>query len=267
MRRRNFIKTSFAAGLSVGLSGFSLPGSGNKTHILTLSFDDGFKKSFYRIAEMHEEYGLKACLNVIASGHLKSFKPKDKWIIPETLGSFDDWNKLQARGHEIMPHTWEHLDLTKIPIEKAKKNIDKCLGYFEENLDGFGTSTSVYNFAYNASTPELENYLLRRVRAVRTGGWLVLNGTNINNLPVSDGPLKLGCWGYGPGLCDSYVEKQVNDFIAGPGGWLILNLHGLDNEGWGPVSTTYLNSLLKRSVTTGRFSIMPYGEVLKKYKV
>ncbi len=30
------------------------------SHMLTLSFDDGFKKSFYRIAEIYEQYGLQA---------------------------------------------------------------------------------------------------------------------------------------------------------------------------------------------------------------
>lgn len=35
-----------------------------QTHILSLSFDDGFKKSFYQIAKIHENYGLKACLSL-----------------------------------------------------------------------------------------------------------------------------------------------------------------------------------------------------------
>ena len=44
------------------------------------------------------------------------------------------------------------------------------------------------------------------------------------------------------------VESEINKFLEEPGGWLILNLHGLDNEGWGPVSTNYLDGLLKRLV-------------------
>ncbi len=266
MKRITFIKTSALAGLGLGFSGFKFHHLHGKTHILTLSFDDGFKKSFYRIADIHESYGLKACLNVIASGHLNSFKPKDKWIPPESLGNFDDWNILQDRGHEIMPHTWEHLNLTEIPIVKAKENIDKCLNYFEEHLEGFKSSESVYNFAYNASTPELEDYLFQRVRAIRTGGWLVLNGSKSNLLPVSPKPARLGCWGYGPDFCDDFVEEQVNDFLASSGGWLILNLHGLENEGWGPIRTSYLDNLLMRVTKIDYLAVMSYGEVLGQTK-
>ncbi len=95
------------------------------SHMLTLSFDDGFKKSFYRIAEIYEQYGLHACLNVIASGHLPSFQAPDDYITSEILGDFEDWNKLQSRGHEIMPHTWKHANLTRLPFEEATALIDK----------------------------------------------------------------------------------------------------------------------------------------------
>ena len=39
-----------------------------KKHIVTLSFDDGFKRSFVRTAEIYEKYKLSACLNVVAAG-------------------------------------------------------------------------------------------------------------------------------------------------------------------------------------------------------
>ena len=170
------------------MGSMGLPVDSGKTHVISLSFDDGFKKSFYRIAEIHENYGLKACLNVIATGHMKSFNTEPKWIPQGILGDFNDWNKLKARGHEIMPHTWEHLNLTEIPIEKAQENIEKCLNYFEENLDGYTSKEAVYNFAYNASTTELEDFVMTKVPATRTGGWLVLKDSKVNKFPVNELP-------------------------------------------------------------------------------
>ena len=262
MNRRDFLQTSLLMSGGLALGSFNL--SPVKTHILSLSFDDGFKKSFYRIAEIHENYGLKACLNVIASGHFKNFNTEPQWIPREILGNFDDWNALKARGHEVMPHTWEHLNLAEIPEKKAKKNIDKCLAYFEKYLEGYRSEEAVYNFAYNASTPVLENFLLERVRAIRTGGWLVLKDTMLNTMPTEKYHGRLGCWGYGPDFCDDYVEEEVNRFLKSEGGWLILNLHGLDKEGWGPVSTSYLDGLLKRLVEKEKLAVLPTGEVLKK---
>lgn len=260
MKRRTFVNKTALAGLGLTLGSFTQSG---KTHLLTLSFDDGFKKSFYRIAEIHEEYGLKACMNVIASGHLPSFKGVGPWILPELLGNFDDWNNLKSRGHEIMPHTWEHLKLPDLPLEQAKMNITKCLDYFKQNLEGYVDSEAVYNFAFNASTAELEEFALQRVRAVRTGGWLVLKDTRVNRIPVSSEAVRLGCWGQGPDLCDDYVEQEVNQFLNGEGGWLILNLHGLDAEGWGPVSTRYLDGLLKRLIKIDHLDVLPAGTAFK----
>jgi peptidoglycan/xylan/chitin deacetylase (PgdA/CDA1 family) len=255
MKRRHFVKTSILGSLAIGLGNFPLK---EKKHILTLSFDDGFKDSFFRTADIYEAHGLKACLNVIASGHLPSFQSPDKYITAKR-GDFNDWNALKKRGHEIMPHTWDHTNLTQIPFDKAREDIDKCLSYFEQNLDGFKTSDAVYNFAFNASTPELEQYALTKVRAVRTQG-----DSALNPVPSSSRPVRLGCWSYGPDNADTWVEKQVNEFLAAPGGWLILNLHGLDTEGWGPVTSKYLNALLKRLVKLEYLDILPAGEVLKR---
>jgi len=261
MQRRTFIKNSILGSVAVGFNPYLPKG---KTHIITLSFDDGFKKSFYRLAEIHEAYGLKACLNVIATGHLPSFNTEPKWIPQQLLGNFNDWNKIKSRGHEVMPHTWDHLNLTEIPVEQAKQKIDQCLDYFEKNLQGYVASEAVYNFAYNASTPELDKYTLQRTGAVRTGGWLILKDTMVNLLPVQPTPLALGCWGHGPDFCDNYTEETINTFLAGKGGWLILNLHGLDEEGWGPVSTQYLDGLLKRLVKINYLDVLPAGTVLKE---
>lgn len=259
MNRRKFLRTITLGSLALGGAGWlKTP----KTHVLTLSFDDGFKESFYRIAEIHEEYGLRACLNVIATGHRKDFDTEPQWIPQEILGDFDDWNLLKSWGHEVMPHTWKHLNLTEIPEKQAKKNIEKCLRYFEKHLDGYQSSEAVYNFAYNASTRELEAFALQHVHAVRTGGWLVLRDTKLNLIPTTLQPVALGCWGHGPDFCDDYVEMEVNEFLAGPGGWLILNLHGVDDEGWGPVRSTYLDGLLKRLVRIDYLDVLPTGAVL-----
>lgn len=262
LNRRQFIKTSTAAGAAMIYG--QLPPKYAKTHVLTLSFDDGFKKSFHRIAEIHEAHGLRACFNVIATGHLEEYPIQDDWIKKDILGDFDDWNTLKSQGHEVMPHTWRHLNLTKIPLEQAKENINKCLDYFAEHLENYQSSEAVYNFAYNASTPELDNYVLQRVPAVRTGGWLVLTDKMANPLPVAS-PISLGCWGHGPDYCDQYVEQEVNKFLESSGGWLILNLHGLDGEGWGPVSTNYLDTLLKRLTKIDYLEVLPTGQVLKKF--
>jgi hypothetical protein len=256
MNRRTFIKSTAMSSIAFGVSSYS---ENPKTHILTLSFDDGFKNSFYKVADIYESHGLSACFNVIASGHLPSFKAVGQYILPEQMGSFDDWNILKSRGHEVMPHSWQHLNLTEQPLDEAKDLIDRCLEYFEKNLDGYQSSEAVFNFPFNASTPELEQFAMSKVLAIRSFG-----DSAVGNLPKTRKSYRKSCWSKGPENIDIWVEEQVNTFLDSPGGWIILNTHGLDDEGWGPMSTTFLEGLIARLVKVDKLEIMPTGAVLKR---
>jgi len=261
MDRRSFLRHSAALFSSPAWAMGLIPG---KSHILSLSFDDGFKKSFHRIARIHEEYGLKACLNVIAQGHVPGAVNVPS-ITAFQLGDFDDWNLLRERGHEVMPHSWNHRNLTEMPLGEAKEDIDRCLAYFQENLKGYQDASAVFSFPFNASTREIEDYTLGKIRALRTGGWLVLNGTRENKMPNREGPLRLGCWSHGPERSDERFDEYIQGFLASQGGWHILNMHGLDEEGWGPVSGNYLDGLLKRLVKIPHLEVLPVGLALERF--
>ncbi len=256
MERRVFLKSSVLGMTAAGL-GLDLLGTSKKTHILTLSFDDGFKKSLYKIADIYENYDLSACFNVIASGHLPDFQKVDDWILPELLGNFNDWNALKSRGHEVMPHSWRHLNLARQPIEEAKKLIDKCLDYFTAHLEGYDNSKAVFNFPFNSSTPELEAYTLSKVQAIRSRAL---------DDKASDNIFRKGCKTMGPKNIDGWVKKEVNKFLKSPGGWLILNVHGVDGEGWGPMSSTYLDKLLSKLTKVDSLEVLPTAFVLNRIK-
>jgi len=153
--RRRIIKNLGlgTAGLVIGQSSFAWS---EKRHIITLSFDDGFEKSSIKTAEIFEKYGLSACINVIATAHLNNFSLPNEYHAWK-VGDFQLWNELKSRGHEIMPHSYNHQNLTEMSFEEAKGSILKCLDIFNTELIGFNAKESVYNFAYNASSWKLKN--------------------------------------------------------------------------------------------------------------
>jgi len=226
-----------------------------KKHIVTLSFDDGFEKSSIRTAQIYEKYDLSACINVIATGHLDSFEPPGKWIAASKKGDFSLWNDLQDRGHEIMPHSYKHANLTRMDFQQAKQLILRCLDYFEKNLKNFDRTSAVFNFPYNQTTPALEDWIITQTRAFRTHGGF------INPLPHK-GQVKLLTGGFGPGNCEHDLDSKINDLLRTPQGWLIYNLHGLDGQGWGPISSAYLENLLDKLVATDTVTVMPAARAL-----
>ena len=161
--RRRFFKEAGAAGGAWATSALwaaEKAAAPRKAHLVTLSFDDGFKKSFLRTAEIYEKHRLSACLNVVAAG-----LPEDAYIKSAPLGDFTLWNELKRRGHEIMPHGYRHENLQKLPLAEGQELIRRCLGVFAEKLEGFDPKQAVFNLPYNASTPELERWLPTQVRA------------------------------------------------------------------------------------------------------
>lgn len=228
--------------------------TGKKRHLITLSFDDGFKKSSIQTAEIYEKYNLSACINVIATAHLKSFKLPNIYH-DHPVGDFVLWNELQDRGHEIMPHSYKHANKANLPFHEAQDLILRCLDYFHEELDGFDAKKAVFNFPHNASTPELEEWLATRVMAFRTGGG------GINPLPHK-GQVKLTCSGYGPGNSEQHLDSEIEKLLARNSGWLVYNTHGLDDEGWGPIGASYLDRLLERLVAIDSVKVIPAGKAL-----
>ncbi len=225
-----------------------------KKHFITLSFDDGFKKSSIRTAEIYEKYKLSACINVIATAHLPDFVlPNEYHRWP--VGDFGLWNELKQRGHEVMMHGYKHAHKNEIPFEEAKDLILKCIDYFSKNLDGFNPKQSVFNFPFNASTPQLEEWLPSQVKAFRTGG------PPINELPHK-GQVKLTCSAYGPDNCENHLNGEIDKLLEKSSGWLIYNVHGLDDEGWGPISSDYLDKLLARLTAIKTVQIIPAGKAL-----
>ena len=255
--RREFIRTAGLGIASLATTGVLVSceeENKDATHIISLSFDDGFRKSSILTAEIYEKYNLSACLNVIASAHKKGFELPNEYHAGE-VGDFDLWNELQSRGHEIMPHTFRHANLTQTPMEEAEQLILQCLDVFSKELNGFRSEKSIYNFAFNASNAELEAYLKPMVSAVRTGG------PAVNLLPNKD-QFRLTCTTSGPENIDRNLEQTISNFLKLPSGWLIYNTHGLDDEGWGPVSSSYLDELLSRLSEMDHVAVLPVGKAL-----
>ncbi|MEX2309223.1 MAG: polysaccharide deacetylase family protein [Pirellulales bacterium] len=182
----------------------------NKTHFFTLSFDDGFKKSSIRTAEIYEKYNLSACINVIATAHLPGFVlPNEYHRWP--VGDFGLWNELRSRGHEIMPHGYKHANKRELPLAESQDLIRRCLDVFSKELRGLDPKKAVFNFPFNASTPELERWLPSEVLAFRTGG------PAVNRLPHR-GQSKLNCTNYGPDNTDAHLIGEIDKWRAQPSG-------------------------------------------------
>jgi hypothetical protein len=190
-------RRTFLGGATLGAAGLlaarapGVPAESETKHVVTLSFDDGFRESSLKTAEIYERLGLAACINVVATAHLPTFEMPNEYH-EHPVGDFAFWNELQARGHEIMPHGLKHANKAEMPLAQARDLILQCLDVFDRELEGFDRTRAVFNFPFNASTPAVEEWLSTQVMAFRTGG------PPINPLP-HPGQVRLTCTSHGPG--------------------------------------------------------------------
>jgi peptidoglycan/xylan/chitin deacetylase (PgdA/CDA1 family) len=213
-------------------------------YYVTLSWDDGFTRSVAKIAEIYERYDLRAEFNVVVTFHQAD---------PQTFGDFGLWNELQARGHIIQPHGYDHSNLAEMPLAQAQENILRCLDIFRESLDGFDAPRTVFNYPYNVSTPELDSWLPQVVRAFRISGEMTMplptrHTTRLISPASEDAEEKL--------------DRCLETLFAQPDGWLLYTAHGLDGEGWGSLRSTYLEGLLERLLQRDDVRILPTQAVL-----
>jgi peptidoglycan/xylan/chitin deacetylase (PgdA/CDA1 family) len=231
-----------------------------KPRLLTLSFDDGFLRSFTHVAAIYEKRGLSACLNVNALGHrpeLFAGYPDDLQVgCPK--GDFALWNELVARGHEVMPHGLAHEDHARLPLAEAQSRVQRCLEIFASELKGFDARRAVFNLSYNSATAELEAWLPSVVRAFRGRAQ---GGMIFNPLP-HPGLTRISTAGFGPAGTEEHFERTLDELLARDSGWLLYNLHGLDGEGWGPVRSGWLERQLDRLMAIDSLAMLPAARAL-----
>ena len=126
--------------------------------------------------------------------------------------------------------TVTHENLKEVPFEGEGAG-SPLPRHLQRKARGLRPQAAIFNFPFNASTPELERWLPGQVRAFRTGGKAQ------NPLPHK-GQAKLTCASFGPGNCEAAVDREVEALLAAESGWMIFNTHGPDEEGWGPIRAT-----------------------------
>ncbi|HJQ80807.1 MAG TPA: hypothetical protein VJ828_12665 [Lacipirellulaceae bacterium] len=91
------------------------------------------------------------------------------------------------------------------------------------------------------------------------------DGIQVDNRSSRRNSLKFvgaGAVSFGPENIDAHLVAEIDKLLARPSGWLIYNTHGLDEEGWGPLSSSVLDRLLARLVAMPHVSILPAGRAL-----
>ena len=212
---------------------------------ITFSFDDGYLNSCKKACEILHPY--KATF-YLTSGWIR---PNQCEIIDELNknidhGSIEDWTNIYKEGHDIGAHTHTHILMTDPTIHtECSKSLEFIKQIQAEPPYSFATT-----FFGNVS-----HAIINMFDSIRVG---YKQNNFYNSLEKIDLKLMRSFCPLAEKRTMDSVRKIIQDMPDGH--WIILTLHGLDGEGFSPVSLIELKNIKEYALSCG-FLIKTVKEV------
>lgn len=221
---------------------------------VSVCFDDGFRATADKVRAVFEARGLRASFCVLARPDLA----EDPFIQAAPIADWAYWREAAAAGHEVAPHGWAHERLSDLDAEAACASLDRTLDAFAAELPDFEVRDQLFHLAYLAAPAPVVRHAAARTLGVRRA--LGRAGLNPPGRHEPGGDVDCTTFGDPAG---ELMTARLDRFLAAEEGWLVLVLHGLDGEGWGPVPREVLERQLDRLLDAG-VRIVPAGEAARE---
>ncbi|MEC4718506.1 polysaccharide deacetylase family protein [Noviherbaspirillum sp. CPCC 100848] len=195
----------------------------NRQAAASYTFDDGYASS-PAIASLFEQAGVRATF----------------YIIPGLVAATDwgIWQDLSRRGHEIGNHSMTHPNFTAAPMteQMLESEIVQSQRLIEQKV---GVRPLTFAFPYHLSTARAMALAEQSHMAVRK----TANGEDSYRFAYFDTDR-------GTDLAGTLrtVNRQLDEAVQA-GGWFVAGGHGIDGDGWSPVTTGFIQQHLAHAAT------------------
>jgi peptidoglycan/xylan/chitin deacetylase (PgdA/CDA1 family) len=103
------------------------------SNCVVLTFDDGYQDNFYNAFKLLKKYNFPASI-FIATAYVDKQMINSEGVSIKIL-SLENISEMNKTGLiEFLPHTKNHLDLTKVNLEKAEQEIKESFSFLSQNL-------------------------------------------------------------------------------------------------------------------------------------
>lgn len=195
----------------------------NKKAAASLTFDDNYYNQFAVALPYLDALGINATFFVVTSRIDKGFGGV----------TWDVIRKAAASGHEIASHTVSHPEPPLYPnflIDLDSLQLDYEIRVSKQRIEEEVPTQKCLTFAYPGSRyiPRLGAAVKPLYIAARCGHWRIEEATPYNFWHIVS---------YGP--YSNTLLKEMNrkcDEAISRGGWLVDRLHGVEGEGYEPIS-------------------------------
>lgn len=236
---------------------------------LSLTFDDGTLDHYLIAAPLLEKHNLRGTFFLITRGRQTGFWNDDGNL--RLLMTWAQARDLARRGHEIASHTHSHRDMWALEDQGHTITAIREMALAAETLDReIGTyADGVMAWPYWRQGPKVREAASRRYRGSRGGG---ADPEWYGSLDVQDtaDPVLANVPSFAP-LPNQDIEiwKKVTEKTVENGGWVVVDLHGIDNgvlpaitTGWAALPVKLVDDSFAWIKGIDGLWRAPFGEVI-----
>lgn len=212
---------------------------GGKSAAASYTFDDGYPTSS-RIAEIFEQSGLRATFYIVPG------------TVEATTG-WEFWRAIAGKGHEIGNHSLTHsieLNNPALSDETLEREINGAQTLIEQQL-GIRTRTMAFPWhLHSARAMEIakrNHFSVRRIDIGESNYEFAF--FDLDHEPTLELVLA---------RANAQLERVVKE-----AGWMVAGGHGVDGDGWSPVTSQFLRDHLAHASTFPSLWIETFEKVAR----
>lgn len=224
--------------------------------LLSITFDDGLRHAAEVGCELLAPHGMPATFYVV-TGWVEPARAviREPCNVGRSHGDWRLWRQVRDAGHEVGSHTFSHVNAggkkALLMPWSIGREIERSFADLAREVPQKRYTISM---PWNAATARSEAHIRRRFAGCRLGARLVYN-----RLDTLD-RYRLASWAPAPATSDEEIARAISGIPEN--GWLILQFHSFDAEGWEPVSRARFMRMCEIASATEGLGVYTVADVL-----
>ena len=227
------------------------------SRLLSITFDDGFLRGSEVACEILAKHGLAATFYVV-TGWVEPARTaiREKFNAGRPHGDWEYWRGVAAAGHEIGSHTFSHINAGGRKAVLLPWLVPNELRTSRDDLAReIPQARYTLSMPWNSASRHSERVARQFYAACRLGASAVCY-----NRLAELSPYGLASWAPISATPVAAYEKAIASIPAG--GWLVLQFHSFDDEGWEPVSRDMFDTICRLAASEPGVVVAPVARIV-----
>jgi peptidoglycan/xylan/chitin deacetylase (PgdA/CDA1 family) len=232
-------------------------GQDGRARFLSITFDDGLLYGSEIACELLAKHGMLATFYIV-TGWVEPVRAalRERYNAGRSHGSWHHWRRVREAGHEVGSHTFSHVNAWGKKALLIPWLIGQEVALSHADLmRELPQARYTISMPWNAATARSERHVRQHFSACRLG----TSAPAYNRLQKLD-RFRLASWAPASATPIHAYERAFAEIPAG--GWLVLQFHSFDNEGWDPLPRNVFERICRIAAAVPSLEIATVGTVI-----